>query len=190
MNPVIATRLSSSPLTRGVRRQVFSPQFGATREGGAVRFRLWAPDADAVQVHVRPAAGGRVGGSRAAPTTSGEHVFDLAVLELHRALLRLRHERGALRGSDECETDAEAVNGDTLVMQRGGPDEQRVLIVARLRGYGPIEVAPLTGGPWRQLLSTEDDLFTADPMPALLDRAVGVIEFHRPGAIIFTRVHA
>jgi maltooligosyltrehalose trehalohydrolase len=112
------------------------------------------------------------------------------VLALHRALLRLRDERPALRGSDECETDAEAAGGDTLVMQRGGPDEPRVLIVARLRGNGPIEVSRLSAGDWRQLLSTEDDLFAADPMPPRLDRAAGVIEFRRPGAIIFTQPHA
>jgi maltooligosyltrehalose trehalohydrolase len=111
------------------------------------------------------------------------------VLELHRALLRLRAEWTALCGSDEFETEAEAANGDTVVMQRGGSDEQRVLIVARLRGHGPIEIAPLRAGDWRQLLSTEDHLFAVDSTPPLLDRAVGVIEFHRPGAIIFTRVH-
>ena len=110
-----------------------------------------------------------------------------SVLELHRALLRLRLERAALSGSDECETDARAANGDTLVMERGAADEQRVLIVARLRSRGPIEVAPLATGEWRQLLSTEDELFAADPLPPLLDRAAGVIEFHRPGALVFVR---
>src|SRR5688572_8050653 len=59
MNPATATRPSTVPAA-GVSRRPFRPEFGAILADRGVRFRLWAPDAHGVQVHVRAVPGGQV----------------------------------------------------------------------------------------------------------------------------------
>jgi maltooligosyltrehalose trehalohydrolase len=109
------------------------------------------------------------------------------VLALHRALLQLRAARDVLHASDGCEGDAEAPDGDTIVMRRGGTCREAILVVARLRGKGPVTVTALTTSDWHLLLSTEDGAFTNDPRPARVDEIRGLIEFDRPGATLFAR---
>jgi maltooligosyltrehalose trehalohydrolase len=111
------------------------------------------------------------------------------VLALHRALLRLRHHHSCFAGSDDCRGDATAIDDDTVVVQRScGETTPRdsALIVARLRGSGPVTVAGLTAA-HETRLDTEDAAFASDPHPARVDRARRVVEFARPGALVFMR---
>jgi hypothetical protein len=68
---------------------------------------------------------------------------------------------------------------------RRGAGRDAILIVARLRGRGVVTVDALTTGDWQVLLNTEDDPFAIDPLPPRVDLTTGLIEFQRPGAIIF-----
>jgi hypothetical protein len=61
------------------------------------------------------------------------------------------------------------------------------VIVARLRGRGAVTVEALADGEWQVLLNTEDEAFAIDPLPPLVDRPAGRIEFQRPGAMLFAR---
>jgi maltooligosyltrehalose trehalohydrolase len=107
-----------------------------------------------------------------------------AVLALHRALLQLRNRHDALGASDDYAGDARALDADTIVLRRGA-GRDAILIVARLRGRGVVTVDALTTGDWQVLLNTEDDPFAIDPLPPRVDLTTGLIEFQRPGAIIF-----
>jgi len=103
------------------------------------------------------------------------------VLALHRALLRLRLEHDALLASDECRCDATAPDGDTISFRRG-PD---FLVLARLRERGRVTVEQLSGGTWTPVLTTEDERFALDASPPRISG--NVVEFARPGAIVFHR---
>jgi maltooligosyltrehalose trehalohydrolase len=112
------------------------------------------------------------------------HECHAAVLRLHRALLRQRHERRALQASDTCTCDAEALDAATVAFRREADDDQ-LLIVARLRGEGTVSVPALRDGGYHTILHTEDPAFAPDSRPALVDAASGSIAFARPGAIVF-----
>lgn len=61
------------------------------------------------------------------------------------------------------------------------------MIAARLRGRGAVTVDGLADGGWHLLLDTEDEPFAIDPLPPRVGFATGLIEFQRPGAILFAR---
>ena len=107
------------------------------------------------------------------------------VLELHRALLRLRAEHEALHASDRCTCEAAARDDSTVVFRRDGADGP-LLIVARLRGSGAVAVPELHGAAFSPILDTEDRQFVADPNPPTIDQS-GTVTFRRPGAIVFQR---
>jgi maltooligosyltrehalose trehalohydrolase len=107
------------------------------------------------------------------------------ILRLHRALLRLRRERAALRGSDACTCAAQALDDSTVAFTREA-DGESLLVVARLRGEGTVVVPGLRGGRYDRLLDTEDPSFALDPRPPSLDAAAGSIAFARPAALVFT----
>ena len=109
-----------------------------------------------------------------------------AVLRLHRALLRLRQERLALQASDGCHADAEALDDDTVVFERSGRGEDRLLIVARLRGAGTATLAALREARHHTILDTEDAAFADDPCPPRIDTRSGSVAFTRPGALILS----
>jgi maltooligosyltrehalose trehalohydrolase len=106
------------------------------------------------------------------------------VLELHRALLRLRAGHDALQATDARTCDARALDADSVMVARPGLG-QRFLIVARLRGAGCVEVDGLAGGPWTTMLTTEDPAFAPDPMPIGIDGTA--VDFRRPGAVVLQR---
>jgi maltooligosyltrehalose trehalohydrolase len=112
---------------------------------------------------------------------TGSHA---TVLALHRSLLTLRAENPELHSSDACTCEARALNDDAVMVVRDGPGRS-FLVVARLRGGGPVQVPELSIGDWQQALHTEEPRFVLDPMPAEIDRAAGLIGFTRPGAIVF-----
>ena len=114
---------------------------------------------------------------------TGSHAM---VLALHRALLSLRAENPALQGSDACRCEARALNDQSVMFVRDGPGRS-FLVVARLCGDGPVQVAELSIGDWQQALHTEEPRFALDPMPADIDRAAGLVRFTRPGAVVFGR---
>jgi allophanate hydrolase subunit 1 len=67
--------------------------------------------------------------------------------------------------------------------------------VARLRGAGSIDLAPLAAarshrhGGWQVLLTTEEPLFAPDPRPPQIDVAAAgpAVRFERPGAVILKK---
>jgi maltooligosyltrehalose trehalohydrolase len=115
-----------------------------------------------------------------------------STLRLHQAMLRLR--AGALApatGRDAA--TACAVDAATIALQRAGRDGGTYLIVARLRGHGPVELAAtgidgrLDG--WRPVLTTEDPAHCPDPAPLVLvgSGRTATLDFRRPGAIVLRR---
>jgi maltooligosyltrehalose trehalohydrolase len=107
------------------------------------------------------------------------------LLELRRALVTPR--------ADARLFQIEADGADTVVVGRGLPDDAQVLVVVRLRGSGRVVIEgslapPPHGGRWRGLLSTEDPDVANEPQPPTVDSSDGglSIQFHRPGAVIFT----
>jgi maltooligosyltrehalose trehalohydrolase len=117
-----------------------------------------------------------------------------AVLALYRALIALRLDHPALGASDLTSGDAEAPDDGSVVMRR--EDQGEVFwVVARLKGSGPIDLAPLFEsrgeheGTWKVVLSSEEPLFAADPAPPQVDlHARGpVVQFVRPGAVVLQR---
>jgi maltooligosyltrehalose trehalohydrolase len=114
----------------------------------------------------------------------------LAVLNLHRALLRLRADRPSLRGSGALSCDATALDADTVMVRRDARAAPATMVVARLRGRGRVDVPALSNGGWDLLLDTEDVEFACDSRRPRVDAASGTIDFHRPGALVFGEASA
>jgi maltooligosyltrehalose trehalohydrolase len=114
------------------------------------------------------------------------------VLNLYRALMKLRGTHPALAASSACHGDAAAVDEDTLAMRRAEGDDV-FWIVARFRTGGAVDISRLTGArgdsvtSWQVVLTTEDPLFAPDPRPATIDCAIPAIHFERAGAVILKR---
>jgi maltooligosyltrehalose trehalohydrolase len=108
------------------------------------------------------------------------------VLRLHRTLLALRRERRALHASDACTCDAEALDDATVAFHREAANEEHVLVVARLRNAGTVNVPSLKRHEYRVLLDTEDPLFANDHRPASIDLSAASIRFFRAGAVLLT----
>jgi maltooligosyltrehalose trehalohydrolase len=109
-----------------------------------------------------------------------------ATLALYAELLRLRRAHPALGADEDVAGHAAPLDSGTLVMRRehGG---QAFLVVVRLSGAGRVEIAHGGAGTPRQILSTEEGRFAADPAPARVLAGGGRIEirFARPGAVVF-----
>jgi len=109
------------------------------------------------------------------------------VLALHRALLELRSRCRNLQGSAACQCAAEPLNADAVLFHRESLDgEADLLVVARLRGAGPVRVSCVRNERVLTLLDTEDAAFAADPLAPEIDRVAGAIAFHRPGALVLS----
>jgi maltooligosyltrehalose trehalohydrolase len=130
-----------------------------------------------------PQAAGTFEQSRLRWTERGgaEHA---GILSLHRDLLQLRRARTALRGSDELSSMAQALDAGSIAFSRGD-GRDRLLVVARLAGDGPVRVDDALN--WRTLLSTEDARYGGRPERASFDGAAGVARFEGPGALILER---
>jgi maltooligosyltrehalose trehalohydrolase len=116
-----------------------------------------------------------------------------AVYALYRALLALRLDHPALGASSETSGDAEAPDDGSLVIRRA-EEGQVFWIAVRLKGAGPIDLAPLAearddDGEWTVLLSTEEPAYAIDPTPPQIDLQPGgpLVHFFRPGAVIFRK---
>jgi maltooligosyltrehalose trehalohydrolase len=116
-----------------------------------------------------------------------------AVDALYRALLALRLDHPALGADSETSGDAEAPDDGSLVIRRAGQG-QVFWVAVRLKGAGPIDLAPLAEarddpGEWTVLLSTEEPAYAIDPAPPQIDSQPGgpVVHFFRPGAVIFQK---
>jgi maltooligosyltrehalose trehalohydrolase len=111
-----------------------------------------------------------------------------ATLALYTELLRLRRAHPALAADAGVAGDAAALDSGTLVMRREHAG-RAFFVVARLSGGGSIEFgcAPPGAGMPREIFSTEDPRFAADPAPPVVDVTGGRIgiRFARPGALIF-----
>jgi maltooligosyltrehalose trehalohydrolase len=119
------------------------------------------------------------------------------VRRLYERLVHLRRSEPALtsRVSDPgrkiAATRASAPDEGTVVLRRqarSGPD---VLVVARLRGEGRVDVTdPLSADAhWELVLTTEDPDFAEDGQPPGLEWAPGrlAVVFERPSAVVLRR---
>ncbi len=117
-----------------------------------------------------------------------------AVHALYRALLALRLDHPALGASTETAGDAEAPDESAIVIRRAEYGEV-FWVAARLKGAGPVDLAPLAeareeeDGEWTVVLSTEEPLYAPDPAPPQIDVSGQgpVVHFQRPGAVIFRK---
>jgi maltooligosyltrehalose trehalohydrolase len=106
-----------------------------------------------------------------------------ALLGYYRALLKLRaniFEQGNVQGR------AFALSDDALAVELTGP-EKTIVNVVRLKGSGAVYADLLEGSGWRQLLTSEDGLFSTEPHA--MDISLPTINFQRPGAAVFERAH-
>jgi maltooligosyltrehalose trehalohydrolase len=112
------------------------------------------------------------------------------VLELYRALLRLRREHLAALVADPF--DVTAVDGDTLVLVRGVGHADAVLLAVCLGPARRIDLAPwrtmALAGRWTVALTTEDPPFVeegARPATPAIDVTGGpVVTFAGPSAVV------
>jgi maltooligosyltrehalose trehalohydrolase len=111
-------------------------------------------------------------------------------LALYTELLRLRHAHPALAASPAVEGQAQAIDDDTVLIERDEAGE-RFTIVARLAGSGSVTIDHPSPDPAPEIveivMSTEEPRFAADAMPVTVDLQVQriTIGFRRPGAVIF-----
>jgi maltooligosyltrehalose trehalohydrolase len=96
------------------------------------------------------------------------------VLNLYRTLLALRRsERLLHRQALAMDDETVALAGDATAL------------IVRLKGCGPVPLAPGLPGDWRVALTTEDPEFCDGGVPPVLDG--GVIHFARPSAVLLRR---
>jgi maltooligosyltrehalose trehalohydrolase len=105
-----------------------------------------------------------------------------AMLRLYRRLLRLRREEPALRSPAREDFVIEALDDDTLILQRRAGAAVPLLGVVCLRGAGAVSVAGHVLG--EPAFTTEDAAFCPDPAPVEFDAGDGSIRFQRPGAVV------
>jgi len=116
------------------------------------------------------------------------------VLRLYQELLRLRREHPALRNPARagCEIVPLGENG-LLLCRRSATD--RLLAVIQLRGSGAHDLGKYNFAElsddrvWQQVLTTEDRIFTADPVPMEAAQPLR-IRFARPGAVVLRSTRA
>ncbi|MCA1585031.1 MAG: DUF3459 domain-containing protein, partial [Acidobacteria bacterium] len=109
-------------------------------------------------------------------------------LALYRRLLRLRKELAA--GGPAGTTGAgrvAAVDAASLWLRRRTIEGGELAIVVRLKGEGRVSppLGASVGTGWIPVLDTEDAAYASDPQPAAMGD--GVVEFARPGAVIWRR---
>ena len=118
------------------------------------------------------------------------------VLELHRALLRLRRMDEALQPGNRFAVIE--LDDDGLALSRGDPAGHAMLLVAWLRGSGAYEHSrrgpSMPGDRWRVILSTEEPRFQESPDDQTRTLAPDidledslVVRFRRPSAVIVRR---
>ena len=108
-------------------------------------------------------------------------------LALYTELLRLRHAHPALGAASAVEGEAEAIDADTLRMERKD-NAEHFTVVARLAGSGSTTLDITAGAtPPGLVFTTEDGRFARDAMPVTVDLQTQriVIGFDRPGAVVF-----
>ena len=121
------------------------------------------------------------------------------IWRLYQAMLRLRRCESAMQTRTRADYDAAEVGEDTVIVRRQGADGQVMLVVARLRGQGDIDLRghPLAQpgpalaqpGPartWQVLLHSEQDAFTDQPQPPRVqsERDGLLIQFVGPAALV------
>jgi maltooligosyltrehalose trehalohydrolase len=111
-----------------------------------------------------------------------------SVLRLHQALLRLRRSHPALQAG---RFEVRGVRNSGVILIRRAAAESLVVIV-HLKHTSPeegrIEMDGLflQSSHWRRVLDTEDEAFTSDPQPPVVEQLDSrrVFRFARPGAVV------
>jgi maltooligosyltrehalose trehalohydrolase len=113
-----------------------------------------------------------------------------ATFLFHQTLLNLRRSEAALASPSAC--DVAAPDVDTIVIRRGAAGAG-LLVAARLRGAGRVNLEPWAAAPadvWTIILTTEDapycESIEPEPMRPLVDVGPGArsVQFARPSAVI------
>ena len=120
-----------------------------------------------------------------------------SMLRLYQALLELRRREPALAGGTSCRV--EALDDGTIAMRRDGA-RSSILVVARLAGFGVVTLDDdwigarlIPGdsalGAWQPVLTTEDQPFSTEPLPPIVDgsQLLATIRFIGPAAIVLVR---
>lgn len=122
------------------------------------------------------------------------HEPHASIRRLYRTLLRLRRTEPTL--TDACPCEVHAWGPDDLVVRRRARNHLDWLILVRLRGRGPIDLAGLTlalpnpGQEWELVLTTEDTPFSPSPRPPRLT-PLGpglLVDFAGPAALLLRAV--
>jgi maltooligosyltrehalose trehalohydrolase len=126
--------------------------------------------------------------------TERDHPAHRSVLELHRALIALRLDHPALGAGSELEGSAFAVDDDTVAVYRTDGHDVFWTIV-RFRSSGRVHLGSVTDATsgaadtWEIALTTEEPLFSPDPLPPDVDlNSDGpIIHFKRAGGVILRK---
>jgi maltooligosyltrehalose trehalohydrolase len=120
-----------------------------------------------------------------------------SVLSLHQRLIGLRRNEPALQFPERRWVQVAALDESAVLLRRAGPSpsgDQRaalILAVVRLRESGLVD---LTGHPsaeleppshWDPVLSTEQEDVAPDGVPLEIDSSGPILNFQRPGAVVF-----
>jgi maltooligosyltrehalose trehalohydrolase len=114
-----------------------------------------------------------------------------SILRLYECLCTLR--RTLLRPSAIPDVlEVQAIDADTLLIERLATDQRVCLCVVRLRGAGRVEFLPTIGRrgggerTWAVACSTEDPAYTVDPQPITWEAGADRhwVQFARPGALV------
>jgi len=114
-----------------------------------------------------------------------------SMIRYYRRLLGLRRSDPALAKGEGFDIfDIWDLDTDTLLLRRREPSGSDLLAVIRLRGAGTVDLRGIPyahiglGRRWALLLTSEEEV-AADAKPPRIDEAGPVVEFLRPGAVVF-----
>jgi maltooligosyltrehalose trehalohydrolase len=113
---------------------------------------------------------------------------------LYRDVLALRRSEKAL-GVEQEHVRAAPHGDDTVLLERSDRRGPRLLVVARLRGAGrvqvprPVDSAETTGESWSVRLTTEDVPYAPDSArtDVRVESEAIAVDFRRPGAVVLVR---
>jgi maltooligosyltrehalose trehalohydrolase len=119
-----------------------------------------------------------------------------SIFRLYQALLGLRRTEAALRSNRPEDSEAVALDEDTLYLRRGSSEGAQVNVLVRLRGSGTVSLegrnalGPAAGRSWHCVLTTEEPPFTTDPSPPRIDLSgrAPVVDFSRPAAVVLKSI--
>ncbi|OFW27771.1 MAG: malto-oligosyltrehalose trehalohydrolase [Acidobacteria bacterium RIFCSPLOWO2_02_FULL_59_13] len=114
-----------------------------------------------------------------------------AMLRFYKRLLELRKTEPALLTHSRESFAISPWDESGLLLRRNAVSGSALLAVFRLQGAGTYDLRPNVlseagdGNSWDLLLTSEENLFTPDPLPPQVELSGPLIRFFRPGAVLF-----